>query len=142
MDTNPNNTPNETPSVPPEELKMPEEQFGPVESQSRASGALIPLMVGILILLLGVLAALIFWGEEIMGILQPAPETVPDPIPAAEMQTMDDEEAANAVADENTSTSTDEIVADAETELEGASVEESATLQATSTEVEGEVVTQ
>ena len=79
MDTTPSPK-NETnaPDISDAELKMPEEQFGGAPEESHGSGMLIPLLVGTLVVLLAVLGALFFFGEELLEALnlsQLSPET-------------------------------------------------------------------
>lgn len=64
------------PEINPDELKMPEEQFG-AEEPARTGGMLIPILVSILIILLIALGALVVWGEEIVNMLRPSDAAAP-----------------------------------------------------------------
>lgn len=70
MDNDQNPVP-QTPSVPETEMKMPEEQVIAPQPEARGRRAFIPLLVGVLVLLLGILGALLVWGDEIIDTFMP-----------------------------------------------------------------------
>lgn len=92
------------------ELKMPEEQFGHVREKTSATSALVPVLIGFLIILLVLLGALVVWGEEIMGMLGPDIST-----PAPVVETSSETEATTT---EEAATTPAETPADLEAELE------------------------
>lgn len=101
MDNNNNPTPaNQVPLIPESEMKLPEEQFkegNPAPVAKKSLGTIILLVL--VALLLGVMAAVIFWGEEILNLVlppEPVEVTTPmeEPAPeATEEQSIDDMES-------------------------------------------------
>ncbi len=83
-----NNTPNEAPLIPESEMKLPEESVNGVPQKPVPKNHLFnPLLITLLIVLLVILAAVIIWGEELIGMVWPQ-ETV-------ELQPLSEGEASN-----------------------------------------------
>lgn len=85
MDNNNQKQPANTPPVIPEsELKLPDEGVDGVAPVPPPKHSINPLLVALLVLLLAILAAVIIWGEELIGLVFPG-ETVELP-PLSEEQ--------------------------------------------------------
>lgn len=92
MDNN-NNPNNQVPSIPESEMKLPEEQYqetNPTPAPKKSIGTI--LLVLLVVILLGIMTAVIFWGEELVNLILP-PEAVETPIPGAEMLPPENQEA-------------------------------------------------
>lgn len=133
----------QAPQVPEEELKMPTEPFrsGTDDTGGPFSNALIPILVGVLVLVLGMFGALILWGDQIIDTFFPSGE------PTVEEETSaDDGEATTTDTTETSSspqntTANDDSLSAIESDLESTSFnsfnedmeEIDTTLEATST---------
>ena len=73
MEPNINQTPApKAPVIPESEMKMPEDQFSDTTGTEPApSHSINPLLIVALILMLTVLAVVVIWGEELVGMLLP-----------------------------------------------------------------------
>lgn len=130
---------NTNPTVSNEELKMPEEQFGEEESVPERSGLLVPILIAVLVLLLGVLGALFFWGDALLNMLNTAEDEAAVP-PVFETSTTTND-TANTPQQE-TPTTTEEALAAIEAELSATDYSEfEAELQAIDDELASESTT-
>lgn len=84
MEQNNNQLTPQAPEISESEMKMPEDQFGdkPV-SEPAPSHSVNPLFIVALILLLTILAVVVIWGEEIVGMFLPETTVKLEPLPAA-----------------------------------------------------------
>ncbi len=83
-----NNIPNEAPLIPESEMKLPEESVNGVPQKPVPKSHLFnPLLIALLVVLLVILAAVIIWGEELIGMVWPQE--------AVELQPLSEEEASN-----------------------------------------------
>lgn len=101
MDNNNQNPTQNTPPpvIPESELKLPEEGVNGVTPAPAPKHAINPLLIALLVLLLALLAAVIIWGEELIGLvlpedtveLPPLPEEQAQPDQAAELMELEAE---------------------------------------------------
>lgn len=83
-----NNTPNEAPLIPESEMKLPEESLnGTPQKPVPKSHLFNPLLIALLVVLLVILAAVIIWGEELIGMVWPQE--------AVELQPLSEEDMTN-----------------------------------------------
>lgn len=89
-----NNTPNtQVPSIPESEMKLPEEQYqetNPTPAPKKSLGTI--LLVLLVVILLGIMTAVIVWGEELVNMILPS-EAVETPMPPVENPPPETEEA-------------------------------------------------
>ena len=83
MDNTNQNQPSTTPPpvIPESELKLPEEGVNGVTPAPAPKYAINPLLIGLLVLLLAVLAAVIIWGEQLIGLVLPEDTVELPPLP-------------------------------------------------------------
>lgn len=75
----------QAPEISESEMKMPEDQFGDKQVSEPAPGnAVNPLFIVALILLLTILAVVVIWGEELVGMFIPDTTVELAPLPEAE----------------------------------------------------------
>jgi flagellar basal body-associated protein FliL len=86
-----NNPNNQIPSIPESEMKLPEEQYQEtnMEPAAKKSPWTVVLLV-LIVLLLGAMAAVIVWGEELVNLILP-PEQIEMPAPIEERVVTEEE---------------------------------------------------
>lgn len=87
---NNNNTPPEAPLIPESEMKLPEESTNGVTSQATTKSRLFnPLLIALFVVLLAILAVVIIWGEQLIGMVLPEEEVELQPLPEEEQMSND-----------------------------------------------------
>jgi hypothetical protein len=72
----------QAPEISESEMKMPEDQFGDKQvSEPAPSHSVNPLFIVALILLLTILAVVVIWGEELVGMFMPDTTVELEPLP-------------------------------------------------------------
>lgn len=65
-------------------MKLPEEQFGQPQRSAAPARHFSPWLIGLLVVLLGLLIAVIVWGEQLIGLFLPEPVVELPPLPPEE----------------------------------------------------------
>ena len=82
MEQNNNQPAPQAPEISESEMKMPEDQFGDKQvSEPAPSHSVNPLFIVALILLLTILAVVVIWGEELVGMFMPETTVELEPLP-------------------------------------------------------------
>lgn len=83
MDTNnQETTTSQAPQIPESEFKLPEEQMGESSAgKEKSPYAVNPIFVALLLILLAILAVLLIWGEQLIGMLIPTTAVTLPPLP-------------------------------------------------------------
>ena len=90
-----NNNPenNQVPNIPESEMKMPEEQFGQNAPVAESKHVFNPLLFGLLIILLVILALVVIWGEQLVELVWPTEIDNSTPTPIEEPAPQNDSAA-------------------------------------------------
>ena len=84
MEPNNNQPTPQAPDIPESEMKMPDDQFGNQPTpEPTPKHAVNPLFIVALILLLTILAVVVIWGEELVGMFLPETTVELEPLPEA-----------------------------------------------------------
>jgi|SRR5690606_17105891 len=89
---NQNQSSNPPPVIPESELKLPEEGVNGVAPTPAPKHAINPLLIALLVLLLAILAAVIIWGEELIGMVFPGETVELPPLPEEQVERDDQTE--------------------------------------------------
>lgn len=65
--------PNEVPLIPESEMKLPEERFGGEPPETPRNPFLLIMLVSLMIVLLGAVAVVVIWGQQLINLVMPPP---------------------------------------------------------------------
>lgn len=121
MEPNNNQSTPQAPEIPESEMKLPEDQFGNQPMPEPApSHSVNPLFIVALILLLTVLAVVIIWGEELVGMFLPESTVQLEPLPEpkqSEVTEADLEDIGREIDQTDVSSTTEEETSSIEAQM-------------------------
>lgn len=103
MDNNQNQPENNIttpPVIPQSELKLPEETVDGQTPPPKRKFLINPLLIALLVILLGLLAAVIIWGEQLVGMILPSEKVDLPPLPEETEEQPNDEAEVQQIEQE------------------------------------------